>query len=154
MQKGYYPLQYRTEPGILLAYCSPCFPILSGCMKCGDMPTLSHLLIILTQQRRRLVQPGRGLRKVHRRPRQLDFSRLWMVAFPDIAACLDMRVVENLAHTIDGTTGDTGSTQLWQPFIGRAREERFLQYRHQLVPVTHSLWVRSKTRVARQVFTA
>src|SRR5437868_2700964 len=152
MQKGYYPLQYRTEPGILLAYCSPCFPILSGCMKCGDRPTLSHLLIILTQQRRRLVQPGRGLRKMHRRPRQLDFSCLWMVAFPDIAACLDMLFVENLAHTIDRAAGDAHSTQLWQPFVSRAREERLLQDRHQFVPVTHSLRVRSKTRVARQVF--
>src|SRR5260370_13123893 len=74
-------------------------------------------VVILAQQWRRFVKPGGGLRKMHRGTRQLDLSGGGMLAFPDVPAPLDMRIVENLADGIDGASGNTARASFGWAFI-------------------------------------
>ena len=63
-----------------------------------------------------------------------------------------MRIVENLADSIDWATWYTGCSQLWKPLVCLAVKKLFLQGRHKFLTVTNSLWIGSETGVLRQVF--
>src|SRR5712692_4729893 len=109
--------QLRSIVGVTLAVtlvrCPPNgFPLLLLLMYL----TQKHL-IILPQKRRRLIQPRRRLRKMDSRPHKFDRTCRWMLTLPDKAPRLNLLILEDLADSINGTTGNTCRAQLSQPII-------------------------------------
>src|SRR5579884_2592609 len=89
----------------------------------------SKQIIMLAKQRRGLIEPRGRLGETHGRAEQPDCAGCGMLAFPDKAALLNMRVVEGLADLVDRAAGNAGGAQLGQPFIGWTLEKGLLENR-------------------------